>query len=206
MEEKVFIPAGDIQLEAVLHAGDPARAGVTAHPHPLYGGNMHNNVVFAAIRALAQAGWTGLRFNFRGTGQSTGGHDQGQGEQEDVAAAASFLQQRGADRLVVVGYSFGAWVAAFAWPRLKKLGVLPLVLIAPPAAFVSFEGLPADTEIGLMICGEQDDIGPPRLADELAASLDRPPRTTVIPGASHMFGGRETELTRVLAEYLSEDR
>ena len=88
MEEQVMIPSGEIQLEAVLRPGDPVRAGAVCHPHTLYGGNMHNNVVLAAAEALARAGWTALRFNFRGAGRSGGRFEDGRGEQEDVAASA----------------------------------------------------------------------------------------------------------------------
>ena len=203
MEEKLMIPCGGIELEAVLRPGDPARAGVVCHPHTLYGGNMHNNVVEAAVEALALAGWTALRFNFRGAGRSGGRFEDGRGEKEDLAAALSFLIDRGAVRPLVVGYSFGAWVAAMAWPVLQNLAARPLVLIAPPAAFMSFDGMPRDAEIGLMICGEHDDVGPPHLAEELGSQMSHPVKPEVIRGADHFFGGRETALTERIGEYLA---
>ena len=104
-------PAG--RLEAALRvAATPRAAAVVAHPHPLYGGSLHNPVVFHAERGLNAAGLTTLRFNFRGVGSSEVAHDEGRGEVEDVAAAACWL--RGAAPgapLLLVGYSFGAWCA-----------------------------------------------------------------------------------------------
>ncbi|MFH1092095.1 MAG: hypothetical protein V1742_11060 [Pseudomonadota bacterium] len=201
MSDRIFIPSGKIELEGLFDRRDPKRAGVVAHPHPLYGGSMHNHVVQAAAEGLIQAGWTSLRFNFRGVGRSTGAHGQGLGEQEDLAAAASFLKEW-AEEVLVVGYSFGAWVAAFAWPRLHELGVLPLALIAPPAVFMNFDELPPETQVGLIVCGQFDDIGPPDLAAGLGKHLKTQIEPIIIPESDHFFGGRETEISRIIAEYL----
>jgi len=203
MEEKIFITSEDFRLEAALESVDQIRAGVVAHPHPLYGGSMDNNVVQAATRALIRSGWTSLRFNFRGVGRSSGSSGTGQREGDDLVASVAYLKDRGLKKLVVIGYSFGAWVTAMAWPRLKVLGVEPLVLIAPPAAFMDFQGLDPETEIGLMICGGQDEIAPPDLAEGLGRSLNRPVEPVVLPGADHFFWGHESELIRIIAEYLA---
>lgn len=202
MEEKIFIPAGEIRLEAIIDKADPAKAGVVSHPHPMYGGSMHNNVVQAAVQALSRSGWTSLRFNFRGVGQSGGIHGHGRGEGEDLEAAASFLKRCGANQVLIVGYSFGAWVAAFAWKRLKNLGVLPLVLIAPPAAFMSFKDLSPDTEAGLIICGEHDSFAPPAQVLDLGQRLAQPAKPVIIAGTDHFFSGRESELTGILTDYI----
>ncbi|MEW5722206.1 MAG: alpha/beta fold hydrolase [Thermodesulfobacteriota bacterium] len=202
MEERVIIAAGEIVLEGRLTPGDPVRAGLVCHPHSLYGGSMDNNVVQAAVQALVKAGWTALRFNFRGVGRSAGVYGDGLGEQEDAAAAVNFLKERGAKDIVVIGYSFGAWVSAFAWPRLRGAGLRPLVLIAPPAAFMSFEKLPLETEVGLIICGEEDEIAPPDLARELGSRLAAPVEPVVRPRADHFFAGHEPELISILSRHL----
>src|SRR5262245_20436228 len=75
------------------HSG-PAAVAVVCHPHPLFGGTMHNKVVHAAAEALARRGLPTLRFNFRGVGRSTGRHDNGRGEQDDLTAALAFLEER----------------------------------------------------------------------------------------------------------------
>ena len=86
-------PAG--RLEALVNAGSPnaTHAAVVAHPHPLFGGTMHNKVVFHAMKALHSFGFPVLRFNFRGTGLSEGAHD-GRDEVRDVETALAWLKQR----------------------------------------------------------------------------------------------------------------
>ncbi len=84
-------PAG--RLEAMLWTVPvPDRVALVCHPHPLFGGTMHNKVVYQAAKALHRRGMAVLRFNFRGAGLSEGAHDKGRGEQDDVRAALSPLQ------------------------------------------------------------------------------------------------------------------
>ena len=117
MEEKVCIRSGDLELEGLFESGRTTRGAVITHPHPLYGGNMHNPVVDAIRRAYRMKGVATLRFNFRGTGESEGQHDNGVGEQDDVLAALSFLTESGFQPVDVAGYSFGAWVNALTLQR-----------------------------------------------------------------------------------------
>ncbi|HEY9230980.1 MAG TPA: alpha/beta fold hydrolase, partial [Blastocatellia bacterium] len=104
-------PAG--RIEAILREAEPPvrRAVIVCHPHPLFGGTMHNKVVFRIARAFQEAGFAVLRFNFRGTGRSHGEHDEGRGEQDDLRAAIAFIEQKyeGAE-LWLAGFSFGAAV------------------------------------------------------------------------------------------------
>lgn len=95
MEEKVCFRSGDFELEGLFESGHTARGVVITHPHPLYGGDMHNPVVETIRRAYRMKGVATLRFNFRGTGESEGQHDNGVGEQDDVLAALSFLMESG---------------------------------------------------------------------------------------------------------------
>ena len=101
-------PVGKLEA-AVRESDDPPGAVVLAHPHPLYGGTLHNPVVFRADRELNRAGLTTLRFNFRGVEGSDGFHDDGRGEIGDVAAAALWLRALVPGKpLILVGYSFGS--------------------------------------------------------------------------------------------------
>ncbi|MBW1708808.1 MAG: alpha/beta fold hydrolase [Deltaproteobacteria bacterium] len=200
----IFIPSGEINLEAGLGRGEPNRGAVVAHPHPQYGGSMHDYVVSIALSALADAGWTTLRFNFRGVGQSEGSFDNGVGEAEDLAAAAAYLKENGASQPLVAGYSFGAAIAVQAWARLKELEVRPLILIALPAAFMSFDSLEPEIDIGLIVCGGRDYIAPPERVRELGRNLAKPVEPVIIPEADHFFGGCEQELTEALKTYLKE--
>jgi alpha/beta superfamily hydrolase len=106
-------PAG--RLEAILWRpavkARPSFATLVCHPHPLFGGTMHNKVVYRAAKSLDALGLPVLRFNFRGAGMSTGTHDRGRGEQGDVSAALDFLAgEFPGVPLLVAGFSFGCWV------------------------------------------------------------------------------------------------
>ena len=194
--------APETKLEAELNQANSQRAGVVAHPHPLYGGSMHNNVVQAACQSLYESGWTSLCFNFRGVGSSTGLHDDGRGEQDDLVAAASILVDGGIQELLVIGYSFGAWVAAMAWTRLAAMGVKPLLLIAPPVAFMSFDKIPSNTRIGLIVSGEHDSFGPPDMVRALGIGLQEPVEPLTVAGTDHFFGGYEQKLRMIITQHL----
>src|SRR5215470_9205776 len=108
-------PAG--RLEAILWTpASPSQerlrlAAVVCHPHPLFGGTMHNKVVYQAAKSLDALGLPVLRFNFRGAGMSAGKHDQGRGEQGDVRVALDFLAAEFAGvPILLAGFSFGSWV------------------------------------------------------------------------------------------------
>src|SRR5216684_283778 len=109
----LFIPSPHGQLEAILKAprGQALGAALVLHPHPLFGGTLHNKVVFRAAAALNDAGLVALRINFRGVGQSTGEHDEGRGERKDVRAGLDYLSANYSSReITLCGFSFGAWV------------------------------------------------------------------------------------------------
>src|SRR5882672_2750590 len=109
----LFIPSPHGQLETILKAprGPVQGTALVLHPHPLFGGTMHNKVVFRAAAALNEAGLVALRLNFRGVGQSTGEHDEGRGERDDARAGLEYLAVRYAGaEITLCGFSFGARV------------------------------------------------------------------------------------------------
>jgi alpha/beta superfamily hydrolase len=182
-------PAG--RLEAALRvAAQPVCAAVLAHPHPLHGGTLHNPVMFHSDRALHRAGFTTLRFNFRGVGASDGDHDGGRGEVEDLAACVSWLRGiAGGAPLVVVAYSFGSWCALRYAAREPSLrGV---VGIGIPVRTYDFAGVFEALRVPVgAVHGSEDDLAP---LDDLRAHLARakpPARLRVVEGASHLFPGR----------------
>src|ERR1700677_1931759 len=125
-------PAG--RLEALLNAGAPnaTHAAIVCHPHPVYGGTLHNKVVFNAMKALNSFGFPVLRFNFRGTGLSEGEHDKGNGEVEDVRAALEWVEREFTLPIIFAGFSFGAAVglrAAYADDRVRSLIALGLPVV-----------------------------------------------------------------------------
>lgn len=199
MEQSIIISGKEVLLEGRFLAGPEAGGVVITHPHPLYGGSMDNNVVWAAHRAFEARGWSTLRFNFRGVGRSSGSYDQGLAEVDDIVAALAFLKEHAAGPHLVVGYSFGAVVAARA--LLGGLEAAGAVLISPPIAFMNVAFLPRVPRLKLIIAGDRDDLCP---LNALRASLGSQQPTTdiiVIEGADHFYGGREGQLMQILQDY-----
>jgi alpha/beta superfamily hydrolase len=204
MEEEVSIAGAEASLEGRLLAGDGGGGVVITHPHPLFGGSMDNNVVWTAGSAFAARRWTTLRFNFRGAGRSTGNYGGGLAEVADLAAALDFLKTRTPGPHYVVGYSFGAFVAARA--LLQGFMAQGTILIAPPIAFMDLSFLPRAPGLRLVVMGDRDQLCP--LADwrRLWAGEAAPlgvdlPDTIVIAGADHFFWGREEQLFQVLRDF-----
>ena len=105
-EEKVYWNNGSLKIEGMLGKQPGENGVVICHPHPLMGGSMYNNVVEAIQEAFSSQNYTTLRFNFRGTGNSTGNYDEGRGEQEDILSAQKFLKNNGANKILLNSFSF----------------------------------------------------------------------------------------------------
>ena len=203
MEQPVSISCGSITLEGLLRPGDPERGVVVTHPHPLYGGDMHNHVVQTVITAYAKAGFTTLRFNFRGVGRSQGKHDSGLGEQEDVKQAAAELLRRGVRTLHLAGYSFGTWVNARALDEIPE--VAEVIMVSPPVDFMDFSFLKDRPRIRLVITGERDDIAGAAHVAELITQWNPDASFHVIPGAEHFYGMHTDALEAILGRHLKGD-
>jgi hypothetical protein len=189
-ERPISLAPGDgVTLEARLHLPPVATRGVVvSHPHPLYGGDMDNPVVLEVVAACAAEGLATLRFNFRGAGRSTGSHDGGRAEQEDLIAALDDLGARLGDRdtVAAAGYSFGAMVtAAVAATRSSLLG---LALVAPPLARAGrrLHGLAAMSMAVVVVAGDRDDYCSPEALAEVARDVPAAD-IRVIKGADHFF-------------------
>ena len=202
--EPLTFPSGDLTLEGLFHRPPavPYPAVVVCHPHPLFGGDMHNSVVTAVCQALVEAGIAALRFNFRGVGRSLGRFGDGVGEREDAIAALACLRQReGVDHAKVglVGYSFGAAVALVA----ADDQVAALAAIAPPP-FGHVIAPPAVRCPALLITGDRDDVAPPAHVTALAQALGPHCRVEVVPGADHFWWGHEEKLAQAVARFLRD--
>ncbi len=199
MVRGVLFDCGKIRLSGLLAEAPGDSAVVVTHPHPLYGGDMENNVVAAIEKVFAAAGHATLRFNFRGVGQSGGVHDEGRGEQDDLAAAFDFLLGRGKREIWLAGYSFGSWVNALA---SERLGRPPMILVAPPVALLEFPEGPLPG-LKAVAAGQHDQFGPPDRVREAAKAWNPAAPVLLVPGADHFFGGSEDALRRVLETFLS---
>jgi alpha/beta superfamily hydrolase len=207
-EERVTFKSGELTLEGLIAYPDsagPHRAAVVCHPHPLYGGSMHNNVVEAALEALHARGFATMRFNFRGVGQSEGEFDNGHGEGDDAAAALRFLiVQEGVrgEGAVLAGYSFGAMVAMRAAASVEE--VAAIVAVALPLGMIEPSALGAITKPVVLLAGDQDSYCPANHLTALAERLGPSAQLKLIPGADHFFASREREITAALIEALAK--
>jgi len=202
-EEKVFFQAGDVKIEGLVYNAAGEKGVVVTHPHPLYGGDMHNNVVETIVQAYREKGYTTLRFNFRGMGQSTGSYDEGIGEQEDVRAALAYLGGLGKSSIDLAGYSFGAWVNALGLKDFDQ--VRRTVMVSPPVNFLDFSFLDYNEKIQLVIAASQDDIGPPDMIKEMIPVWNPDARFETIQGADHFYWGKNGDINRIIKEFLERD-
>lgn len=205
-------PAG--RLEALLNAGTETatHAALVCHPHPLFGGTLHNKVVFHTMKALNSFGFPVLRFNFRGAGLSHGEHDQGEGEVEDVRTALNWLDSEYHLPLVFAGFSFGAAVglrAACPDSRVKAViavgtPVGPVVADSQVPRTYTFDFLRECAKPKLFISGGRDQFGPRSKLEELVASIPEPNKLVMIEGADHFFEGRLRELRETIEAWVKQ--
>ncbi len=200
MEEKIRFTSGKYEIEGRLEKSSRQKGAVITHPHPLYGGDMHNNVVAAITRVYQQKGYTTLRFNFRGVGSSQGSHDNGIGEQEDVHAAMSYLAGLDIGQIDLAGYSFGAWVNALTIkndPKPKNM-----IMVSPPVAFIDFGSISDLGSLRLIVTGSRDDIAPADMIKQSYAAWNAGAQFDVINGADHFYMGYTDRLEAILTAYL----
>lgn len=202
-------PAGRLEAILKLPAGPPRLAAAVAHPHPLYGGTMHDRVVYAAARRLEAHGAAVLRFNFRGVGTSMGSHDHGRGERLDMTAALAALRERLPGLpLIAAGYSFGSFVALAAGAGGRADALLGL---APPVGYYDFSFLHASPVPLAVVSGEEDPIAPPDGLTREARGWKGLVHWEALPGAAHDLGAGaapfdqavDRALGRLLAVYSS---
>jgi uncharacterized protein len=177
------------RLESALDEIPGAPCVVITHPHPLYGGDMHNNVVMAARDSALANGFSALRFNFRGTGHSEGRYDNGNGEVNDLHAAVTFAGKNP----IIIGYSFGAWIASI---YLQKQH-LPCILISPPTAM--FEVVLPEGKDVWVIASDMDQYADISKVKGLVSA----DRLYMYPGIDHFWFSDEGILTNRLNKILA---
>jgi hypothetical protein len=176
---------------------------VVCHPHPLFGGTMHNKVVYQAAKSLDALGLPVLRFNFRSAGLSAGEHDRGSGEQEDVRAAIEFLTRKFPGVLVLLaGFSFGAWVGLRV--GCQSAEVSELIGLGIPVNNTDFSFLRECAKPKLFVHGGKDQFGAMERVQALIPTLPGENRLVEVPGVDHFFAGKLDELDRAITEWLIE--
>lgn len=206
-ETEVRFPCGELFLEGVLAlpGGDgPFPAVIVCHPHPLYGGSMDNNVVNSLCEALVQASMASFKFNFRGVGGSQGTHGGGTGEQEDVAAAISFITgvpEADAGRIGLAGYSAGA---GYAFPvGIRDNRVRALAAVSPPLSMFDFEALRDCLKPKLLISGVNDNFTPASQFLRFCRALPDPRECHSIQVADHFWQGHEKAMAVKVAAFFT---
>ena len=203
----LFIPVEHGRLEAILKepaAGPVPGVALVLHPHPLGGGTMHNKVVFRAASALNDAGLTTLRINFRGVGQSTGEHDEGRGEREDVRAGLNYLAEKYPQQSITVcGFSFGAWLGLQV--GIGDDRVRNLISIGTPLDKYDFGFVMSCRKSLLFVHGSRDEFGDVGKLRELVGKLEiqTPVQLIVVPDADHFFEGHLDELKRAITDWIT---
>ena len=204
-EEKVYFLSSGFKLEGLIGSNEAfsAKRGVVlCHPHPLHGGDMHHPVIASGVEASFEAGFSTLRFNFRGVGESEGSYADGIGEMDDVRAAVDYLHSRLEVRdpsLFILGYSFGAMTGlpvAVRDSRLKGMAA-----VAPPLEMFDFTFLKGCRKRKLIIAGSRDPYCPLPLLEEWFQGLDEPKSLTLIQGADHFFSTHYRSLISPLKEF-----
>lgn len=193
-------PAG--KLEALLEEPEntnPFEACLVCHPHPLYGGTMHNKVVYRIARGMRTAGAAVLRFNFRGVGSSEGAHDEGRGEVEDARAALAFLRERyPAIPYSLAGFSFGSRVILKLACSLPEPRPARLIAVGFPTRNGGFEFLSTCTVPKYFVQSANDEYGPRRELEPAFGRFAEPKHLQFLEAGDHFFEGSLDQLETVI--------
>jgi alpha/beta superfamily hydrolase len=188
-------PAG--RLESLLEEPEdrePVEACLVCHPHPLYGGTMHNKVVYRIARGLRRTGCVVLRFNFRGVNLSEGTHDEGAGEVEDARTALAFLRTRYPELpYTLAGFSFGSRIALRLGCDLSRTLAEPrpgrVIAVGFPTSFGRFDYLESCALPKYFVHSTNDIYGPKAELEKAFESFAEPKRLQFIEAGDHFFAG-----------------
>ena len=203
----LFIPTSDGQLEAILKepTGAPKGVALVCHPHPLGGGTMHNKVVYRAAAGLVEAGFITLRFNFRGVGDSSGAHDDGDGERQDVKDVLDYLSAQYPNlEITLAGFSFGSRVGSEV--ALDDARIVRVVSIGTPVDKYDFSFLKELRKPILFVHGDTDEFGSLKsltsLAEQVAENTET--KLVVFENCGHFFDEHLNELRETIKTWTLE--
>lgn len=201
----VNIPTPQGHLEGILKPEDieisPRYVGLVCHPHSLYGGTMHNKVVFKVAQTIQGLGIPALRFNFRGVGHSTGTYDEGRGEMDDVRHALEFLSRRYPGvPAIIAGFSFGSYVGLRVAASDDR--VQAMIGLGVPARWFEDDTLQGCHKPKLFVHGTADEIAPYDLAEEWFEQVPAPKSLIAVQGADHFFQGRLEEVQAIITGFI----
>jgi alpha/beta superfamily hydrolase len=203
-----FLEGPSGRLEALLNEGQPdaTHAALVCHPHPLFGGTMHNKVVYHAMKTLGGFGFPVLRFNFRGAGMSEGEHDRGHGEQEDVRAALNWLDSAFHLPMIFCGFSFGAATGLrVACDDQRIVGLISLgTPVGVEGRAYTYKYLPGCTRPKLFVSGSRDQYGPPESLKKVVEAAPEPKEMVIVEGGDHFFEGHLAEMQAAIHAWVNK--
>ncbi len=205
--EKIFVRNEDVSLEAEYYTSrsDKTKGCLICHPHPQFGGNMHNNVVSGAFNAFINADISCMRFNFRAVENSTGEHSDGEGELSDVKACVDFLKnEKKLENIFICGYSYGAAVGCAAANYSEK--IIGYVAISFPWDFMGseFKKLSQSNKPKLFLQGDRDNIALYSKFQKHYDSYSNPKEFKIIKGADHFYVGYEKEISSIVVDFYTK--
>ena len=183
-----------------------APIALVMHPHPLHGGTMNNKVTYRMYEAFARCGFSVMRFNFRGVGNSQGEWDQGVGELSDAAAALDWLHNASpnARSIWIAGFSFGAWITMQL--LMRRPDVSRFIAVAPPVGLYDFSFFSPCPSSGLVTIGSADEIVDVNKVEELLRTTTRQKNVKIhysnIPDGDHFFTSHQDKLAETLCRYI----
>jgi len=206
---EIFFSGPEGRIEGRYHHNETKGAPIVVilHPHPLYGGTMNNKIAYNLFHAFVRAGFSTLRFNFRGVGKSQGKFDDGIGELADAATALDWIQQQNMDASTcwIAGFSFGAWIGMQLLMRRPEID--GFISVSPPANLYDFAFLSPCPAAGLITMGDKDEIvtedAVNKLATKLAGQKGANIEYKVIAGADHYYRNNLDELNHTLDDYIT---
>jgi alpha/beta superfamily hydrolase len=201
--ESLFVPGPAGRLEALLEepeSGEPSEACLVCHPHPLFGGTMHNKVVYRTARGLRRSGSVVLRFNFRGVNLSEGVHDEGHGEVEDARAALQVLRERYPDLpYALAGFSFGSRVALRLGCSMASEPPERLIAVGFPTRLGSWDHLAHCAVPKYFVHSTIDEFGPRTALEAAFETFSEPKQLEFIEAGDHFFAGSLEKLENAIA-------
>jgi alpha/beta superfamily hydrolase len=163
---------------------------------------MHTKALYRAGEALWQVGMTVLRFNFRGVGTSTGSHDEGIGEKDDLKAAMDWLADCCPDLpMIVGGFSFGSMVGMSV--GVEDHRAVGLVGMGVPIEVYDYSFLGGSGKPTLVVQGDEDHFGSGAMVQGTLESLGEHITVVRIPGAGHLFEDHVPQLQAAVREFFS---
>tara|TARA_B100001029_G_C15047335_1_gene448109 strand:- start:487 stop:1161 length:675 start_codon:yes stop_codon:yes gene_type:complete len=220
MQKSIEFLSGNLKLEGIVsipESKDTIPCVILCHPHPLYGGNMYNNIIIDIAQNLYKFGIATLLFNFRGAGNSEGTFDNGIGEVSDIISAYNYvsnLPNINPDKLGIAGYSFGASTTLDLFIQIQtnniKINVQSFAFIACPSSNIQTH-LSTNTNLiyqslssnKLFVYGDTDELIDEDVYNNLLRTICKPKEIIKINNTDHFFSNVIPKLSNKIGDFFN---